>query len=493
MTGYYIVVGMTDQGEIGTSENQLIVESRDDLKRFYNITTAPYPEGDNNILIMGYKTWISIPKDKRPLKKRTSIVLTNNHYDEMMKEHDGESVVVKRSLKDAFDYAESHQNGRTFVIGGEIVYRECYAYYKGRLRGIYMTRYMTGLERFDITRSSSSKRFPTGLLNGCVLSHQSSAEEWEVVSRYGYPVTETLPVVYKVYQPIGHQNKSELEYIRLASDILREGQWSESRNSRVKSVFGERMIFDLKDGFPLLTTKQMGYKTILRELLWFLSGSTDNRILRSKNVKIWNANGSREFLDSRGLQENPVDDLGPIYGFQWRHFGADYQGTEHDYQGQGIDQVKEVLRMIREEPESRRILLSAWNPAAINQMALPPCHVMCQFYVNSMDNSLDCQLYQRSGDLFLGVPFNIASYAFLTHIFAHLSGLRVGRFIHILGDAHIYEDHIEMMEKQVVRLPVHPPTLTISDRLKDIDHIDETMFEIQNYQYYPKIKAPMIA
>ena len=118
---------------------------------------------------------------------------------------------------------------------------------------------------------------------------------------------------------------------------------------------------------------------------------------------------------------------------------------------------------------------------------------MCQFYVNSMDNSLDCQLYQRSGDLFLGVPFNIASYAFLTHIFAHLSGLRVGRFIHILGDAHIYEDHIEMMKKQVIRLPVHPPTLIISDELKDIDHIDETMFDIQNYQYYPKINAPMIA
>ena len=493
MSGYYIVVGMTDRGEIGTAENQLIVESQDDLKRFYNITTSHYPEGNENILIMGYKTWISIPVDKRPLKKRISIILTNNHYDEMKAVEDGKSVVVKRSLQEAFDYADNHKRGRTFVIGGEVVYRECNTYYRGSLRGIYMTYYQTGLDRFNMERFASSKRFPAGLISECVLSHKSSPEEWEVVSRYGYPVTETLTTLYKVYQPTYHQNKAELEYIRLLNDVLKEGQWTESRNSRVKSVFGERMVFDLKDGFPLLTTKRMGYKTILRELLWFLSGSTDNRVLRSQNVKIWNDNGSREFLDSRGLKNNPVDDLGPIYGFQWRHFGADYQGTDHDYQGQGIDQVKEVLRLIREEPESRRIILSAWNPAALNDMALPPCHVMCQFYVNSEDQSLDCQLYQRSGDLFLGVPFNIASYAFLTHIFAHLSGLKVGRFIHILGDAHIYESHIEAASKQVIRLPVLPPTLSISEDLQDIDHISEDMFEMYEYQSYPKIEAPMIA
>jgi len=252
------------------------------------------------------------------------------------------------------------------------------------------------------------------------------------------------------------------------------------------------MVFDLRKGFPLLTTKKMGYKTILRELLWFLRGSTDNQELQDLGVHIWDQNASREFLDSRGL-DYPENDLGPIYGFQWRHFGAPYKGSKADYEGQGFDQIKRILKQIKEEPESRRIILSAWNPPDVDQMALPPCHVMCQFHVDRSEQALDCQLYQRSGDMFLGVPFNIASYAFLTNIIAHLSNLKAGKLIHVIGDAHIYEDHVEQVKTQLSRVPVTFPTIQISDELTDIDGIKEDMITITGYRSYPRIRGSMVA
>ena len=234
----------------------------------------------------------------------------------------------------------------------------------------------------------------------------------------------------------------------------------------------------------------MGYKTILRELLWFIKGSTDNQELKDKNVHIWDGNASKSFLESRGLSYEQ-DDLGPIYGFQWRHFGAEYKDRQTDYSGKGYDQLQWLINEIKENPTSRRLILSAWNPAALDEMALPPCHILCQFYVNQKENTLSCQLYQRSGDMFLGVPFNIASYAFLTYILCKLTGYKPGKFHHILGDAHIYEEHDTAVLLQIKRVPKLFPTLTISDRLTDIDTISEDMFKIENYESYSKISAPM--
>jgi thymidylate synthase len=180
-------------------------------------------------------------------------------------------------------------------------------------------------------------------------------------------------------------------------------------------------------------------------LLWFIRGSTSNKELNDKKVHIWDQNSSREFLDSRNLTYDEGD-LGPVYGFQWRHFGAEYENCLSDYKGKGIDQLKSIIDQIRDDPTSRRIIMSAWNPPDLHKMALPPCHVLCQFNVDTINNKLNCQLYQRSGDMFLGVPFNIASYAFLTFIIAKITRYKPGKFIHILGDTHIYESHVDAVK-----------------------------------------------
>jgi len=249
------------------------------------------------------------------------------------------------------------------------------------------------------------------------------------------------------------------------------------------------MKFDLREGFPLLTTKKMPWKTVLRELLWFIQGSTSNQVLQDKNVHIWDANASKEFLKTRGLSYEEGD-LGPIYGFQWRHFGATYVDHKTDYQGQGIDQLQWIIQEIQRNPTSRRLIMSSWNPVDLDKMALPPCHIMIQF--NIEDSYIDAQLYQRSGDMFLGVPFNISSYSFLLHIIGKITGYTPRYFIHIIGDTHIYENHIEPVKEQLLRIPSKFPSLEIN-QLSSIDTIQESDFKIVNYNYYPTIRAEMVA
>ena len=207
----------------------------------------------------------------------------------------------------------------------------------------------------------------------------------------------------------------ENQYLSLIRDILDDGEEIKGRNGTTKAIFGSAMHFDLSDNkIPILTTKKVAWKTCLKELLWFIKGSTSNKELQQQNVKIWNGNATREFLDSRGLSNLEENDLGPVYGHQWRFFNAEYETCMHNYNGKGVDQLQNVINLLRnpETRSSRRIIMSAWNPCQLEQMALPPCHVMCQF--NVIGDKLSCSMYQRSGDVGLGVPFNIASYSFLT-------------------------------------------------------------------------------
>jgi thymidylate synthase len=217
---------------------------------------------------------------------------------------------------------------------------------------------------------------------------------------------------------------------------------------------------------PLLTTKRVFVRAVILELLWFISGSTSSLALAEAGVKIWDGNGSRAFLDSVGLTQRSEGDLGPVYGFQWRHFGAQYVDAKTDYSGKGVDQLAEVIRKLRTSPYDRRIILSAWNPADVVKMALPPCHMFAQFYVSFAADAagrgrLHCQLYQRSCDVGLGVPFNIASYALLTHMLAHVCDLTPGTFTHTMGDAHVYLDHVDALKLQLERRPRPFPTLDI--------------------------------
>ena len=285
----------------------------------------------------------------------------------------------------------------------------------------------------------------------------------------------------------------EFQYLRLINDILDEGSMEEGRNGKAKTVFGAAMHFDLTDNkIPVLTTKKVAFKTCLKELLWFINGHTDNKVLKEQNVKIWNANASREFLDSRGLYNNKEDDLGPVYGHQWRHFNASYTDCHTDYIGKGVDQLQSIIDKLKnpETRNSRRLVMSAWNPQQLDEMALPPCHILCQFCVTE-GNKLSCSLYQRSGDVGLGVPFNIASYSILTHLIAKHCGLEAKEFVYFLGNAHIYDDHLEPLREQMRRSPFPFPKLEILETRLNIDDYKVDDFKLVNYQYHKKIKMEM--
>jgi len=258
------------------------------------------------------------------------------------------------------------------------------------------------------------------------------------------------------------------QYHDLLKRVLKEGVHKQDRTGTgTYSIFGHQMRFNLTDGFPLITTKKLHLKSIIYELLWFLKGSTNVKYLQENNVKIWN-----DWAKENG-------ELGPIYGYQWRSWP--------DYKNGNIDQIKEVIEAIKNNPDSRRHIVSAWNVGQINEMQLPPCHILFQFYV--AQGKLSCQLYQRSADLFLGVPFNIASYALLTMMMAQATNLQPGEFVHTLGDAHIYCNHIEQVKLQLTRDPKHLPTMTINPDIKNIDDFKYEDFSLTNYDPHPHIKG----
>eukprot|EP01114_Cavostelium_apophysatum_P023678 TRINITY_DN89_c0_g1_i1.p1 TRINITY_DN89_c0_g1~~TRINITY_DN89_c0_g1_i1.p1 ORF type:complete len:306 (-),score=77.46 TRINITY_DN89_c0_g1_i1:82-963(-) len=253
----------------------------------------------------------------------------------------------------------------------------------------------------------------------------------------------------------------EEQYLNLIRDILENGvERGDRTGTGTISKFGVQMRFSLRDEkFPLLTTKRVFWRGVAEELLWFISGNTNANYLKEKGIKIWDGNASREFLDKIGLTHREEGDLGPVYGFQWRHFGAKYVDMHANYKGQGVDQLQEAIDTIKKDPNSRRIVVSAWNPSDLSLMALPPCHMFFQFYV--ANGELSCQMYQRSADMGLGVPFNIASYALLTRLVALVCGLKAGDFVYVIGDAHIYKNHVEALKEQIKRTPNEFPKLQI--------------------------------
>ncbi|XP_052870571.1 thymidylate synthase-like, partial [Anopheles cruzii] len=247
------------------------------------------------------------------------------------------------------------------------------------------------------------------------------------------------------------ENKEELGYLQLIREILAKGSKRDDRTGvGTVTLFGSQLRYSLRDGtFPLLTTKKVFFRGIAEELLWFIKGSTNAKELQAKGVRIWDGNSTREFLNSCGFTDREEGDLGPVYGFQWRHFGAKYETCHDDYRGKGIDQLAEVIDKIKNNPTDRRISLSWWYAHPIG--ALPPCHCLAQFFV--ANGELSCQMFQHSADVGLGVPFNITSYSLLTHMIAHVTGLKAGEFIHATGDTHIYLNHIDALKEQVQRTP----------------------------------------
>lgn len=260
------------------------------------------------------------------------------------------------------------------------------------------------------------------------------------------------------------------QYLDLMRHVRDEGVFKPDRTGTgTYSVFGHQMRFDLSQGFPAVTTKKLHLKSIIHELLWFLSGNTNIAYLKENGVSIWN-----EWADEEG-------ELGPVYGYQWRSWPTG--------DGRHIDQIQQLMKQLKESPDSRRHIVSAWNVACIEEMALPPCHTMFQFYI--AEGKLSCQLYQRSADIFLGVPFNIGSYALLTMMMAQVLGLKPGDFVHTFGDAHLYANHMDQVELQLQRSPMALPTMKINPDIDDLFAFSFDDFELQDYQHHPHIAAPI--
>ena len=442
-----------------------------DMKFFRKTTSSVEKVNHFNAVVMGRKTWESIPKKFRPLSGRVNVVLSKD--DEAREKYDiPEEVLVAKSLQKGFNELNAIRHKTpietVYVIGGGKIYEEAMS--TGLCEQIYLTRiHKDGIECDTFFPAVTEERF-------------------KMVSQSPMMTENEIDYEFLKFEEKEHE---ELQYLDLIKDILANGNHRMDRTGTgTISKFGATMRFSLRNNtLPLLTTKRTFWRGVAEELLWFVSGSTNAKLLQDKNIHIWDGNGSREFLDSRGLTENEEMDLGPVYGFQWRHFGAKYKTMHDDYTGEGVDQIATLIKTIKTNPTDRRMIVSAWNPAAFHLMALPPCHMFAQFYV--ANGELSCQMYQRSADMGLGVPFNIASYALLTHMVAHVTGLKAGEFVHVIGDAHVYKNHVEPLKPQLDRVPRPFPKLNFKRQVTDIDDFKYEDFELVGYKPHKSIKMKM--
>lgn len=485
-----------------------------DMAHFKKVTCSTCC-GKVNAVIMGRKTWESIPKKIKPLDGRTNVVLSNKPKDMVT----NEDIIVASSLKDAISRLSSLNNlGDVFIIGGEKVYTESMS----MVQRVVYTEIMNlppdiqfdvwfpelkeeewecreypfnkscqteGVEKMK-GKDSVQTLVHTDTKSGLQYKFFEFRRRKSNVVIVNSPVTRLKQLIIDRGENL---NPEEMQYLNLCRDIIDNGVRKFDRTGTgTLSKFGNQMKFSLRNKtLPLLTTKCTFWRGVAEELLWFIQGNTNANCLTKKNIHIWDNNGSREFLDQRGLVHREVGDLGPVYGFQWRHFGADYVDMHTDYSGQGIDQLTMCIDKIKNNPDDRRIIMSAWNPVDLDKMSLPPCHMFCQFYVDTSCNEVSCQMYQRSADMGLGVPFNIASYALLTHLVAHVSGRKPGDFIHTIGDAHIYLNHTSALQEQLNRLPRAFPKLEIN---KDTKNINEFVYEdlkVIGYNPHKCIKMKM--
>lgn len=479
------------------SNNNLIFNLKNDMNFFRKTTLSVDNKLKQNAIIMGRKTYDSI--GKKALPDRVNCVISNSLFD---KNYDYISHSNNITFFSNIELCLTNLHSRNdieniFVIGGERIYK----YFMDK--NLYDELYISYVSNPIIKHGDSffpfidfTLYYNVSLLSNEIIDCGTNKYDYSIykIKKTGVKNYLNISPIYLFIQVMS-ENKSEYQYLNLIQKVLNEGTLRKTRNSNTISLFSEKMTFDISESFPLLTTKRVYFKGILKELLWFINARTDSKELEKDNVNIWKSNSSREYLDSIGLVSNREGDCGPIYGFQWRHFNAEYKGPDHDYTGKGFDQLANIVYLIKNDPSSRRMFMSGWNPCQLNQMALPPCHVSYQFYVREIDNKkyLDCMMYQRSGDLFLGVPFNIASTSLLVYILSNICDIHPGKIDIVIGDAHIYENHKKQILTQLNRIPGNFPKLFINKKLKSLEDLSYDDVVLENYNPQETIKADMIA
>jgi len=469
--------------------NKLIYNLKSDMKHFRK-TTSGKTNNKQNAIVMGRKTFESIGK---ALPGRLNCVLSKKNPENSIK-----NIKYFTNIPECIvDLKSDDSIDKIYIIGGESIYKyfmDNNLYDELCLSFIDYPKYTGGTSFFPLINFNT---YP----NITRVSNETLVDDNKF---YNYSIFHLRKTANNLYLNMNENNlfiqamsnnNQEYQYLNLINKVLTEGTLRKTRNANTISLFSEKMDFDISESFPLLTTKKVYFKGVAKELLWFLNGRTNSKELENDKVNIWKGNSSREFLDSIGLTNNPEGDCGPIYGFQWRHFNAKYIDSDTDYTGQGIDQLQNIIDLIKNNPQSRRIYMTAWNPCQLSEMALPPCHVSYQFYVRNENNVsyLDCMMYQRSGDLFLGVPFNVASTSLLVYILANICKISPGKISIVIGDAHIYENHTEQVKTQLSRIPTSFPKLSINKQLSSLEELKYDDIVLSEYNPQSTIKASMIA
>lgn len=448
-----VILAMTKNNGIGFN-GKLPWHSSNELNLFKQKTK-------NGFLIVGRKTYQNLPK----LNNRTIIVLSKHRNDTKFQD----DVSVFENIDDiltSFNY-NGHNEGQLFIAGGAEIYNEVFSNWKNFINQIHLS-----------VMNEDYK---------CDTFVDFNPLEWTVKTMEKFDDFTHYVLSPKV--------SDESQYIKLLKDVYENGSVKNGRNGETKSVFGKTMTFDLRKGFPLLTTKKMFWRGIVEELLFFIRGDTDSSILEKKKINIWTGNTSREFLDSIGMNKRRKGVMGQMYGYQWRHFNAPYDEEKAQPSEKGLDQLSDVIHKIRTDPNSRRILMTDFNPLQAHKGVLFPCHsLILQFYVD--DNYLDMFCYNRSQDLVLGTPFNIASSSLLLVLVAKITNLIPRNFTLSLGDCHIYKAHYDVIEKYLTRIPFMFPTIEITKNIKEINDIENLVFSdfiLNNYNSYTNLKVPMIS
>ena len=472
MKKFNVILATDLNGGFGLN-NKLPWELPIDTNFFRTITKAhtilPGINNSDNILIMGRNTWEAM--DKKPLPCRYSWVITSQ-YQQLTESNTNTQIKFFPDFYSAYINSFYFPDSDVWIGGGLQIYHEALKHWA--CDKVYWTE-IQGTFESDIF--INMKEYP--------IEWTHSITKTEINKKDG----KTYELVFKE----GHvKPQLEQQYLGTMFDIISKGEQRKTRNGITHSLFNKTLSWDLTDGFPLLTTKKMFWKGIVEELLFFIRGDTDSSKLSAKGVRIWEPNTSREFLDSMGF-DYPVGEMGPMYGYQWRFFNKPYPLNQSD-DFQGIDQLKKVINEIKTDPTSRRILMTDFNPQQAHQGVLYPCHsIVIQFYV--VEGRLCCSMYQRSSDFFLGIPFNIASTSLLVHILSQLTNLKPGIVNLIMGDYHIYQNHLEQVYEQIKRIPYKLPTLQIPnfETLEQVENSKLEDYQIQNYTSHPLIKAQMVA
>ena len=455
-----------------------------DLKNFQQITSKTFKDYTKNLVVMGRKTWESIPDKHKPLKNRINIVLTRNK--DIKLKYDIESYKdthVKYDFNEILEVVKLNKNfniSNIFIIGGETLYKM--ALESKEVSKIYVTEIYENFDCDTFFPKIDENKFKRTYIS-----------KFYCESNIYYRYLEYVPITNQSIKT--WKNVEEETYLKTLKNIITNGIETNDRTGvGTYSVFGEKFTYNLEDTFPALTTKKIFLRGVFEELMLYLNGKTDNSILNDKNIHIWDGNTSREFLDNRGLNRYPVGDMGETYGFNFRHYGGFYGSCHDDNKGKGFDQLEYVLYLIKNDPNSRRIIINLWNPATMNKAALPACLCFYQFYVDTKNKKLNLQIYIRSSDYFLANNWNTLTGAFLVNMICNLKDINLtpGKLTVITGDTHIYKNHIEQVNENLTRTPRPFPKLLFTFGPKDsiYDYVYEDI-KLIDYCPYKNIKAPM--